>query len=140
MSLAVATVVAVCPLLVGNAHSQSSPAGNEAALQTYFHSRYGYCDAKKVASVWKTDVGGAKVVIGNKIRQRITGLVDQDIASASGVRCAWEETDLTFQDARRLAAYWGRPIEAAKFKAANLVSDMGTKKFRATVLAHAPQV
>jgi hypothetical protein len=138
MWLAVATEVAVGPLRVENASARSSVAAGEAALQSYAHSRYGHCGAKKVADVWKTDVAGGKVVIGDKTRRRSTDLVDRDIASATGVRCAWDETDLTFQDAQRLAAYWGRPMEAAKLKATNMVSEMGTKKFRRTVLEHAP--
>src|SRR5262249_48938957 len=85
IALVVAAAVTASPFVAASAQAQDQ----HAAFQAYAHSRYGYCDAKKVADVWHTDVGGGKVVIGNKIKQRLIDLVDADIAGASGVRCSW---------------------------------------------------
>lgn len=134
VSLLSVTAFGTGPLLVGAAHAQGAK-GDAAAENVFFSSSYGYCDAKKVARVWKTDVEGGKVVIGRKIMAGLTNLADADIASASGVRCDCDETGLTFDDAQRLAKYWGRSVVASKAKALDLVSAMGSKKFQDTILS-----
>jgi hypothetical protein len=117
--------VIVAPLASGAAQAQS------ADFRAYANSDYGYCDAKKVAHVWGKNVGQAKAIIGAKIRNRLEKLIRADIRStANSVYCAWNETDLSFRDAKKLARYWGRSVGDAKLKAKALVSKWGTRKFR----------
>ncbi|MCF7993582.1 MAG: hypothetical protein K9L32_00555 [Chromatiaceae bacterium] len=101
------------------------------ADQAYINSAYGYCDAKKVAFVWGRNAGEAKTIIGNKILANLQNLIDQDIQSTRGrVFCTYQETDLSYSDAENLGRYWGRPTHEAKEKATQMVSEMGTKRFR----------
>lgn len=123
---ALATAVIV-PVLSIN----TSEANERRSFNAYFNSAYGFCDAKKVARVWGRNIGQAKAVIGTKILNNLTHLIDSDIRSTrNSVTCSWQETDLTYNDARRLANFWGRPTHEAKQKASRMVSEMGTKRFR----------
>ncbi len=106
----------------------SAPARANQAVDVYANSIYGYCDAKKVAAVWNNSVFQAKAVIGNKIMQNLQHLVDRDIASARWVGCSWEDTELSYEDALRLAEYWDRSPTSAKQKAAAMASEMGVKR------------
>ncbi|MDF1680630.1 hypothetical protein [Ponticaulis sp.] len=101
-------------------------AGN---FETYAASDYGYCDAKKIASVWGQSILDGKLTLANKISAGLTDLADADIASASNVRCDWSEAELTYADAERLAAYWGQTVDGAKSKVGDLMSGMGHKRF-----------
>jgi hypothetical protein len=97
----------------------------------YASSSYGFCDAKKVAHVWQRGVGEAKAIIGGKILANLQHLIDQDIQSTRGrVWCTYQETELSYADAEMLGRYWGRPTHEAKQKATQMISDVGTKRFR----------
>lgn len=103
---------------------------NDAHLQLFFTSDYGYCDALKVAHVWGTDVGAAKAIIGSKIANDLTDLVDADIASTSrSVACNWVDTGLDFDDANTLADFWGVSVGEAKSKATAYTSEWGNRGF-----------
>ncbi len=119
-----ASAAAVTSVLGFGAHAQSPE------LEAYAQSKYGFCDAKKIAAVWKKGVGEAKAVIGAKILGNLQDLADADIASTKDtVSCDWDDTGLTFDDAMKLAAYWGRDSIEAKQKAAQMTSELGNKKF-----------
>lgn len=105
------------------------PVGGMSEFDTYAASDYGYCDAKKIASVWGQSIFEGKLTLARKILGDITELADADIASASNVRCDWSEAELTFADAERLAAYWGHTVDSAKSKVADLMTEMGHKRF-----------
>ena len=112
--------------------------GQDTAVQVdlYFASEYGYCDARKVANVWNTDPFSAKAIIGGKIANGLTHLVDADIASTAGrVSCDWGELGLGWDQAVALANYWGRSPGEAKAKAGDIASDLGHKGFMRT-MAH----
>ncbi|MBN03551.1 hypothetical protein [Ponticaulis sp.] len=98
-------------------------------FDVYASSEYGFCDAKKIASVWGQSIWEGKMTLANKVRAGLTDLADADIASAEGVRCDWSEAELTYADATQLASYWGNSIEEAKSKVADLMSGMGHKRF-----------
>lgn len=124
-SLAVCAAAVLVPLLSLSAKAQKED------FAAYDNSNYGFCDAKKVAHVWKKNIGEAKAIIGAKIRANIEALIQQDIRStANSVQCSWVETDLSFNDAEKLARYWGRSIGDAKTKAKIMVSEHGTHRFR----------
>ena len=110
---------------VGIAQAQSA----HQARTAFANSDYGYCDAKKVASVWSVGIGQAKVVIGNKVLGSLSHLIDADISSTSGrVRCSWEDLQMSYDDALALGNYWNRQPFEAKAKAANLASRSGQEK------------
>ncbi|WP_291842851.1 hypothetical protein [Maricaulis sp.] len=113
-----------------------------ARLDLFFSSEYGYCDARKVADVWKTSPFAAKAIIGGKIANGLTDLVDADIASTAGrVACDWGELGLSWEQAVALADYWGRSPGEAKAKSGDIATDLGHKGFRramAHVLNSAP--
>lgn len=122
--VAFTAVTLMLPALNFAAYAQSS------ATNAYAQSLYGYCDAKKVASVWKSGVGEAKTIIGNKILGNLQNLIDADIASTrTRVTCSWDDTGLSFDDAMRLARFWGNDSIQAKQKAVELTTEMGNKKF-----------
>jgi hypothetical protein len=101
------------------------------AENAYYNSRYGYCDAKKIASVWGVDEYQGKIIIGNKILGGLTRLANQDIASTRNrVWCSWEESDLSYNDAEWLAGIWAVDTYSAKVKVERYISEMGTFKFR----------
>ena len=105
-------------------------------IDLFFASDYGYCDARKVAHVWNTDPFSAKAIIGGKIANGLTSLVDADIASTAGrVSCDWGELGLGWDQALALANYWGRSPGEAKAKAGVIASDLGHKGFMRT-MAH----
>ncbi|MCZ8042259.1 MAG: hypothetical protein O9330_07265 [Beijerinckiaceae bacterium] len=122
------------PLAIAGTLLMAIPAAARTAWDAYANSNYGYCDAKKVAKVWGNSIDDAKTVIGQKILNNIQHLVDNDIASTrESVACSWSETELSYNDAVKLAKKWGGTIEAAKINATRQVSLMGNKKFRQTV-------
>lgn len=90
---------------------------------------YGYCDAKKVASVWNISISQAKAVIDDKIRNNRENLLRADIAN-SRTGCSWSEVQITYRDAENLARYWGISTNDAKTKAKAFVNDWGKKRFR----------
>ena len=110
-----------------------------AVLDAYFASPYGYCDAKKIAQSWGAgDAYEGKIILGNKVLGDIEHLADADIAATNGsVSCSWEESELSYDDARKLGTYWGRSVEDSKTKVADLMSEMGYKRFR-IVMADVP--
>ena len=95
------------------------------AMQTFFASGYVFCDAKLVADYWGTDIGEAKLAIGQKILNGI-GEVVPDILTLSrnaGFACAWVDTGYQYEDAEALAALWGLPSPSeAKFRAAQYLT------------------
>lgn len=125
-----ALVLAVQGLPFLNPESAQAQSARQ-AVDTFYADGYGYCDAVKVASVWQTDIGNAKVIIGQKVINGLRHLIDADIAGTNGrVRCAWPETGLSYADAETLANIWQVQPHEAKTKAEYYVSQMGTKKFR----------
>ena len=125
--LALVTAALMVPLL-------SIPAAARSAMDAFASSKYGYCDAKKIAKVWGGSIGAAKVVIGEKILNNLQSSADAFIASTqNSVRCDWGDTELSYEDAEKLAKVWGRSVEGAKTKATRLVSEMGNKKFLQTM-------
>ena len=104
---------------------------DQAELEAYGNSGYGWCDAKKVAAVWEQDIVEAKAIIGGKILSNLTHLIDADIASTGAdVPCLWgEDIDLEYEDAEKLAAFWGTEVHEAKDQIQALVTDLGMKHF-----------
>ncbi|MCQ0990198.1 hypothetical protein [Jiella marina] len=128
-------MAAIIPFLgvAGNADTANAISRED---QAYASSPYDYCDAKKVAAVWGISVSRAKSVIGRKILQGNQRLLNADIDStARSVRCSIVDIGLSYRDAEKLAAYWGRTSSDAKAKAAAIASQYGGGKFR-IMMAH----
>lgn len=141
--LTIALTVAGMSVSVGSPASAQSNLSNLPVIQVnqhfsenqvigaYDRSPYGYCDAKKIASVWNVDFYQGKLVLGRKILSGLTHLADSDIASTRNrVYCSWQETDLSYADAVALGNFWGRPAHEAKQKVEQMTSETGTKRFR----------
>lgn len=110
--------------------AMASPSEYIGSFDVYEDSKYGFCDAKKIAHVWGQSVAEGKTTLGEKVRAGREHLADADIASTIGVvQCDWSETELSYDDAEALADYWGRSVTEAKTKAADMMSDMGYKSF-----------
>ena len=122
-AIATASVMAV---------ADTASAQSEAERQNaYFQSGYQYCDARKIAAVWNTDGYGGKLVIGGKVLAGLTHLADADIASTGySVPCTWRDAGFTYDDAVRLAAFWGESIGDAKTKIIDYASQRGAWQFR----------
>ncbi len=121
---AIATASAVGA--AGVAHAQSDPQKQQA----YFNSDYQYCDALKIASVWGTDGYNGKLILGAKVLAGLTNLADADIASTGrNVPCRWRDLGLRYEDAQKLATFWGRSVGEAKTKAEQMASQIGGKRF-----------
>lgn len=130
-ALALVLAVSNLPLLAAD-EARAQRISQQQALQAYDNFRYGYCDAKKVAAVWNRSIFNSKVIIGEKVVAGAANLINQDIANTNGrVFCSWEETDLSYNDAVRLANIWAVQPHEAKVKAERWVSQLGTRKFRA---------
>ena len=125
-----ATNAAIMTIALGAALA-STAASARSAIDAYASSSYGWCDAKKIAAVWRIGIGQAKTTIGNKILARATNLLDQDINSRNGrrVRCSWGDTQLSYNDAVKLARHWRVQPHEAKQKAATEFTYAGTKGF-----------
>lgn len=101
-----------------------SDANAEAA---FFNSSYTYCDAKMVGALWGQDAAQGKIEIGHKI---INGWIPNleswlERSRASGNRCNWEDTGLSYSDAEALAGFWDISTAGAKAKAAHILTNGG---------------
>lgn len=106
------------------------PPTDDGRRSTFYDSEYGWCDATKVAHVWGIDSWDAKAVIGGKIQNGLTDLLDADIASTAGtVRCQWNEHGLVYQDMEQLAGIWGLNVAQTKTKVDTLLTRLGGKGF-----------
>ena len=82
--------------------------------------RYGYCDAKALAVLWKQSVHDAKATIGAKLQRNNTAALDRALASAranarrtAAARCSFGDA-FTYQDAVKLAKLWRVTVADAK--------------------------
>lgn len=116
---------------LGRTPGQPDP--TEAALNAFWNSGLGYCDAELVASLWGVDVYEAKKTLGNKIVQGWTDLLGSELTRArenartTGQQCEFWATPYTPEDAAALAALWGVDLDAAKARMAATYTSGGPK-------------
>lgn len=94
---------------------------------------YTYCDAKLLAGLWKESVWEAKVIAGDKLAHGLADAVREQLQDArnqagrNNVSCSFEDADnpqYTYDDAVKLANYWGEPTPYdAKLKIGRLLQD-----------------
>jgi hypothetical protein len=103
-------------------------------VDVFFENGFTYCDAKLVAAMWSIDAMQAKAELGRKIVNLGVPATQAAVAMArtAGTVCDWVDVPHTYEDAERLAAYWGLADPgAAKVK----VADLYTRGMSAQVLA-----
>jgi len=91
----------------------------QAAWNAFQESDFTYCDAKLLGAAWSVDIDKAKAEIGYKIlggySENLAAVFAQGRQTAS---CGFEDTQLTYDDAGKLASIWGVDVGEAKDKAA----------------------
>jgi hypothetical protein len=112
--------------------SLTASANSTDPWEVFANSAYGYCDAKKLSSVWSNSIEEAKVVLGQKILNRIQHLSDWDISTATNVGCSADEISLYPEDEQKLARFWGVSADQARAQAIGLINQMGEKQFYAS--------
>jgi hypothetical protein len=129
---AAALLVTTSLTMAGAALASAQPAKDP--VDVFFDSGFTYCDAKLVAALWRMDPLQAKAELGQKVIRLGVPAAQGVVAAArnSGTRCDWIDVPHSYEDAERLAAYWGLPDPAAaKVK----VADLYTKGMSAQVMA-----
>ncbi|RYG36971.1 MAG: hypothetical protein EON93_04355 [Burkholderiales bacterium] len=96
------------------------------AITTFSRSQYNYCDAKLIGALFQVGTVGGKVAIGQKIQNGIGSNIPLVLreSRAGGNRCAFEDTEFTYEDAEILAGVWGlnTPYQA-KLKVARYATN-----------------
>ena len=90
-------------------------------MEAYASSSYTYCDAKVLSGFWRASIYESKLLIGRKIGWGDIAILNGMLATARdnakrdpALRCTFAETDFTYEDAERLAAYWKTSTAEAK--------------------------
>lgn len=106
-------------------NSNTPDSSRERAWEAYASSNYGFCDAKMVASLWNTDILEGKYTIGRKIMNGIADDVPyvRQQSYDAGNRCAFEDTEFTYDDAVAFARNEGVNVQQAKLSIAMLRSN-----------------
>jgi hypothetical protein len=109
-SLTLATLVTPLP-------AQAS----EEDVTAFFSKGYTYCDAKLLANFWGIDVFQAKETGGAKIRLKNEKTLKSVLKKArKQSACNFEDTQVSFEDAEKLAGFWGIDVVQSKDKIAAL--------------------
>lgn len=100
------------------------PSTAQAQTAEFFSSGFNFCDAKLIALVFNQSTDQAKAWAAQKIRNGNVDVVKAELRrSRRTYKCTWEDLPYQYNDAERLARYWGVSPYEAKLKAA----DMYTK-------------
>ncbi len=103
------------------------------ALDAFWSSGLGYCDAELVATLWGVDVYEVKKTLGNKLLNGWHDLLRSELdraranAATTGQRCDFWSTPYTAEDAAVLAQFWGIELEQAKARVAAAYTSGGGK-------------
>lgn len=108
--------------------SQSQTGGlspeDESAIEAFLNSAYTYCDAKLVGAAWSQDITGAKASIGYKVLNGYTDQLEGIFAEGRQITtCDFVDTQLSYEDAEKLAGIWGVDVGRAKDKAAQYYTN-----------------
>ncbi len=94
------------------------------ALEKFWNSGLGYCDAELLAALWGADVYQVKVSMGLKLLGGNHDLLAseltraRDAARTRGQQCEFWSTPYSAEDASALATFWGVSLEATKARVA----------------------
>jgi hypothetical protein len=90
---------------------------------------YNYCDAKLLAGFWGVSIDQAKSTGGEKIANGLSkNLRNMMVQARQQGRCDWSDTGYSYEDAEALSRYWGRSIDDAKAKVADLYTAGDAKQ------------
>jgi hypothetical protein len=119
--------------------ARPAQAQNDPGWNVYASSSYTYCDAKLISDFWGISVDSAKSQIGQKIMHGIDSNLPSILAASrhAGHRCAWEDTQYSYNDAAQLAQLWGVGVQQAKAKIANYLTN-GQNSVVLGALGHGP--
>ncbi|MFO0994864.1 MAG: hypothetical protein U1E67_23370 [Hyphomicrobiales bacterium] len=94
----------------------------------FLNKGYNYCDAKLLAGFWGMSVDQAKSAGGEKIANGGNKNLKNAMAQARQQgRCDWSDTGYGYEDAEALSRYWGRSVDEAKSKVANMFTSGDAK-------------
>lgn len=102
-----------------------------AQANTFLNNGYNYCDARILGLFWGMGPDQAKIEGGRKIQGGGGQVLRGEIMpmARNRFKCEWSDTGHTYQDAERLAAYWGyaTPLDA-KMKVVQVYSQGNTQQ------------
>lgn len=114
---------------------QPEESAESVALNAFWNSGLGYCDAELLAALWGADVYQVKVDMGGLVQRGETALLDtklsraREAAQRDGRRCEFWGTPYTPDDAQALATFWHTGLDDAKAR----IADKYTAGGRATI-------
>ena len=92
----------------------------------YVSSKYGYCDAKVLSTVWGKDTLESKSAIGQLLLRSESALLETKLGEARtraladmenrDIRCHYSEIGVTYEDAVSLSTFWGIDSWEAKMR------------------------
>jgi len=99
-------------------------------------SKYTYCDAKLLSTLWKQSMSDAKARVGTKLQAGKPGekFLDTELANArknTAARCSYDEAGFTFDDVQKLARLWKKTVSEAKALVAAKVTAGNAQAVRA---------
>lgn len=105
-------------------HRDTGQDEEQSALDRFWASGYGYCDAKLIGELYGTDPYRGKIEIGNKIANGLIANIPLVLNESRerGARCDWSELPYGYTDAQTLAAAWGMDVAQAKAAAGELAT------------------
>ncbi len=114
-------------------------AEQEQGAAAFYQSDYTYCDAKLVSAAWDINIDQAKAEIGIKILNGYSDNLQQVFAAGrQETQCDFPDTQLSYEDAEKLASIWGVAVEEAKVTAAQYYTNGQSAAVRAALASEAP--
>ena len=128
----VAERVVICSTLAIGAAMLPQAAYAASDEETFYNSGYNYCDATLLAAYWGLDSYAAKVTAGQKIKRKNKQGVKEALANGRTMAsCEFSATGHTYEDAEKLASYWGMAnVVEAKNKVALLYTRGNSKQVK----------
>ncbi|MBX3161865.1 MAG: hypothetical protein KF773_38240 [Deltaproteobacteria bacterium] len=101
-------------------------------FRAFSSSKYTYCDAKVLSSLWKSSIADSKATIGRKVIARHTVGLEKNLELALDaayknprLRCRYHEAGFTFEDAKKLSKMWRVSVAEAKTQAEEKIAGGG---------------
>jgi hypothetical protein len=122
-AIALSRALLLCTSLTIPTLAGSLPALADAKDVQVFRKDYNYCDAVILAKFWGIDPYQAKETGGQKIRNNLGRELKAAMRNARAQSsCAFQDTGMVYEDAEKLAGYWGINVGQSKDKIAQLYS------------------
>ena len=124
--------IVLCSTLAAGAATFPQTAYAAGEEDTFYNAGYNYCDATLLAAFWNTDSYAAKLEAGGKIQDNKENIVTDALSYGRNMAsCQFSDTGHSYQDAEKLAAYWGMAnVVEAKNKVAELYTRGNSTQVR----------